>query len=213
MSTIDPNRSNVVKLDRRARIRRRTIPAVVVAGVVLAVIVLTFLIAGTMRERTPNWRERVATATGQHSAVYMPDGSFIAANGNTALLAQVYPRRREITLSHGEAWFQVSYEYMATFVVRTGLEGVEITPASSAHEDYAFNVQYVPDTTLSVQVERGPVRVRTRTAGAREFIELKTGEGITVDLPGRRHQIGRIDPDHVGGWRDASATPAATSAR
>ncbi|OZI46949.1 hypothetical protein CEK29_03350 [Bordetella genomosp. 5] len=201
MPPTEPDRSNVVNLDRRARKKRRPVPAIVVAGVVLVVIVLTFLVVDTLRETTPQWRERVSTASNQHSTVYLPDGSFMAVNGNTELLAEVFPRRREIALTRGEVWLQVSYQYLSTFSVKTGTEGVDIVPASDSTPDLAFNVRYVPGTELAVQVERGPVRVRTRTAGTRDFIELKTGEAIKVDLEMRRHSIGPVDPDHVGAWR------------
>lgn len=128
----DPDRSNVVNLDRRARKKRRAVPAIVVAAVVLVVIVLTFLVIDTLRETTPQWRERVSTASNQHSTVYLPDGSFMAVNGNTELLAQVFPRRREIALTRGEVWLQVSYQYLSTFSVTTGTEGVDIVPASES---------------------------------------------------------------------------------
>jgi transmembrane sensor len=58
-----------------------------------------------------------ATATGEHRAIALEDGTKITLNTDTVLHASLTRRERLIRLDHGEAFFQVKHETDRPFIV------------------------------------------------------------------------------------------------
>lgn len=63
---------------------------------------------------------RYSTGLGQMLQVPLTDGSVIALNTQSAVEVRMHSKLREVTLTRGEAWFQVAHDAQRPFVVSAG---------------------------------------------------------------------------------------------
>jgi len=146
-------------------------------------------VSWVMRDSSPQFVERLRTE-GQPGSLTLPDGSRIDAQPGSVLAVAYYPRRRHVTLAQGEAAFRVRWQYRAAFTVQSGVNEVVIDGTRIEVPDVAFSVAAAPEQ-LSVTATEGPLKVRTVTAGPREFVELEAGDTLTVDMRSRTHSVTR----------------------
>ena len=151
----------------------------------------TLTVSWIMRDSSPQLVERIRTA-GEGRNLALPDGSRIDAAPDTALSVAYYPRRRHVNLVQGEAAFLVRWQYRAAFTVQSGVNEVVIDGTRIAAPDIAFSVATTPEQ-LRVTVKEGQLKVRTVTAGPREFVELQAGDILTVDMRARTHSVTRVE--------------------
>ncbi|WP_200843396.1 FecR domain-containing protein [Pantoea sp. 18069] len=168
--------------------RRSFAPALVAACVALVV-------AGWWRwDATPSYRLDLATGPGETRAVDLPDGSQIALNVGTRVQVRYYPRRREVLMGEGEAFFRVAPNASQPFTIDSGDSRVRVVGT-------AFNVRAAPPQ-LTVKVLEGKVEVQPRrSATAEPALLLGPGVGVAIDTASGRHQSLRAAPDEVGRWR------------
>ncbi|MDB5582302.1 MAG: iron dicitrate transporter FecR [Bradyrhizobium sp.] len=135
---------------------------------------LAATVAGiTLWPRAP---EHIETALGEIRRVPLKDGSLAAVNTQTRLAVNLKPDIRQISLDHGEAWFQVAKDRARPFVVSAG--DVRVRAVGTA-----FSVRRL-DQGADVQVTEGVVEVwsvgdeaniRRVAAGSRAFVRNDTG--------------------------------------
>lgn len=132
----------------RPRVDRRGLLAGlgVAAAACVAVIVTPRLLAA-----------RYGTAVGEIRRVPLADGSLAAINTDTTLEVAMKPRRREVRLDRGEAWFQVAKDIERPFVVESG-------PVRVRAVGTAFSVRR-RDGGCEVLVTEGVVEVWSEGAG------------------------------------------------
>ncbi|WP_454690376.1 FecR family protein [Achromobacter aloeverae] len=141
----------------------------------------------------PTYRLDVATAHGETRTLDLPDGSRIAVNMDTRLSVRLYPRRREVQLHQGEAWFQVAHAPQHPFVVASGENEVRVTGT-------VFDVRNLPART-TVQVREGRVEVRgPRDCG--EPAVLTASQAINMGSNCARTPVYSVTTDMVGDWRE-----------
>lgn len=143
-------------------------------------------------DNTPQFTESIQTAHGEPREVALPDGTVLSVNKDSRLEVLFYPRRREVLLVQGEAFFNVAHRNADTFVVKTGNTQVRVVGT-------AFNVRVGP--TLYVKVREGIVEVTSRGDG-RDYKEtLRAGEALGVDIVTGVQQHIPSAPDVAGSWR------------
>src|SRR5690606_3335566 len=104
-----------------------------------------------------------------------------------------------VALVTGEAFFHVRWQRRVAFEVSNGQEMVEIVGTRVSVPDILFNVRATPDA-LQVEVQSGSLKVRTATAGAREYVEMQPGDSLTIWRGRQQHELARVDPAAVGSW-------------
>lgn len=162
---------------------------------VLATACVALVAAGWFHwDTTPSYRLDLATGPGETRAVDLPDGSQIALNVGTAVQVRYYPRRREVLMSEGEAFFRVAANASKPFTIDSGDSRVRVVGT-------AFNVRATAQQ-LTVKVLEGKVEVQPRrSVTAEPALLLGPGVGVAVDTATGRHQSLRAAPDEVGRWR------------
>ncbi|GAA0491904.1 hypothetical protein CDO46_19655 [Pigmentiphaga sp. NML030171] len=149
-------------------------------------------VSWVMRESSPQFGEQLRTE-GQARSLELPDGSRIDAGPGTSLSVAYYSRRRQVILARGEASFHVRWQYRAAFSVQWGVNEVVIDGTRIETPDILFRVAAEPER-LRVELVEGALKVRTVTAGPREFVELQPGDALTVDMGTRTHQLTHASP-------------------
>jgi transmembrane sensor len=160
-------------------------------------------------DHTPGYTLQARTAPGQTQSIELPDGSRVALNVDSELQVRYYPRRREVVLDRGEAFFEVTPGPDRPFTVDSGASRVRVVGT-------AFNVRAGPPR-LVVKVLEGKVQLRPeRERVGGDVLLLAAGAGVAVDSAGR-HSTVVADADSVGDWRTGqvrfSGTPLAEVAQ
>lgn len=161
---------------------------------------LAFTANWVLRESSPEFVARLDTTANQVRTLTLADGTEIVADDDTDLNVAVFPRRRDVNLAHGQAYFRVVYKYRTNLNVRMGINEVNVLATRLATPDVIFDVHREKEQ-LVVRVGQGEVRVHTQSAGPREYVELHAGQAVTIDMKRMRHEITPIDPATVGDWR------------
>lgn len=186
---LDRGRALEVEEEPRRRVDRRGLLAGlgVAAAACVAVVVAPRLLAA-----------RYGTAVGEIRRVPLADGSLAAINTDTALEVAMKPRRREVRLDRGEAWFQVAKDAERPFVVESGPVRVRAvgTAFSVRRRDGGCEV-LVTEGVVEVWSEGAGEAPRRVTAGERVFASDSAGAArpvpasleITRELAWREGQI------------------------
>jgi len=179
------------------------VPALAAAGVALVV-------GGWQRwDTAARYSLDIATRPGETRAVDLPDGSRIDLNVASALRVRYYPRRREVALVQGEAFFQVAADVSRPFTVNSGASRVRVVGT-------AFNMR-AASAELVVKVHEGRVEVRPGRDETGRVLLLREGTGVGIDTVTGRYRNLHIPAQEVGGWRTGqihfSRTPLAEVAR
>ncbi|OZI77655.1 FecR domain-containing protein [Bordetella genomosp. 12] len=186
------------RIDPRPFWRKHLLAIVLV--VITSGLALAFTANWVLRESSPEFSVQVDTPPGQSRAITLADGTEIIAGGDTELGVAVYPRRRDVTLAHGQVYFRVVYKFRTNLNVLMGVNEVNVLASAMATPDTIFDVSLDAER-LIVRVKQGEVKVRTQSAGPREFVELSAGQAVEVDLKKMRHDVRTIDPASVGQGR------------
>jgi transmembrane sensor len=141
---------------------------------------------------------RYGTTVGEIRRVPLADGSLAAINTDTALEVAMKPRKREVRLDRGEAWFQVAKDAERPFVVESGPVRVRAvgTAFSVRRRDGGCEV-LVTEGVVEVWSEGAGEAPRRVTAGERVFASDSAGAArpvpasleITRELAWREGQI------------------------
>ncbi|WP_186332277.1 FecR family protein [Bordetella genomosp. 13] len=153
-----------------------------------------------LRESTPQFSQRVKVEGGQARDWQLPGGSVVVLNSGTEAAAAYFSRRREVSMSHGQALYRAAYMARTSFIVHVGNEDIIVDGGRVPVPDVVFDVSSARDV-LEVRVAAGKVKIRTVAAGAREELEVEAGQAIAIDRPRRTYEIEKIDPRTVGDWQ------------
>jgi transmembrane sensor len=134
-----------------------------------------------------------ATGKGQHQRITLTDGSVVDLDAETKLSVSFNGRARRVTLSDGEAIFDVAHDADRPFTVEASSRIVRVVGTQ-------FDVRNRHDG-LSVTVARGKVDVRptTTAASGRAFL-LTPGQKLEIDGAGLE-RLSSVDPQEAFGWR------------
>ncbi|MFC4926877.1 FecR family protein [Delftia deserti] len=145
-------------------------------------------------DNTARYTLEMATGPGERREVDLPDGSHVAVNFSSTLQVRYYPRRREVVLDSGEAFFDVAPDASRPFTVDSGRSRVKVVGT-------AFNVRAAPPR-LVVKVLRGKVEVRADRDGAdAPVLLLGAASGVAIDPATGVHHAVAAPADTVGDWR------------
>lgn len=161
-----------------------------------AVLACTLLAAGGWYrwDNTARYALDASTAPGETRNLALPDGTHVALNVASSLSVRYYPRRREVALDSGEAFFEVAADAAQPFTVDAGRSQVRVVGT-------AFNVRAVP-SRLVVKVLEGRVEVRPdRAARGGPVLVLGPESGVAVDAATGAHHSVAASAASVGGWR------------
>ncbi len=139
-----------------------------------------------------------ATAKGEHRTVKLADGSTIELNAGSSLSVALAPRERHVTLTEGEAVFDVAPDKTRPFLIAAGDRTVRVVGTR-------FDVRRRAGE-LTVSVERGLVEVNpadgTPTPGTRgRGFRLRPGQRLDHAEGAADVQLSAVDPAQVASWR------------
>jgi len=135
-----------------------------------------------------DWRYDDVTQLGERRQVTLSDGTHIELNSDTALAVDFAPGYRRVTLSRGEAYFDVTHDTLRPFIVRAGRGEVRVVGT-------AFSVRCEGDGAI-VTVARGRVQVSDGSAPV-----LITPEQQVSYTEGRMTPVKSVDTYDTLGWR------------
>lgn len=144
-------------------------------------------------DNLPSYRLDLRTAHGEIRTVTLPDGSAVALNTDTEVQVRYYPRRREVVLREGEAYFQVAHGAERPFTVASGRTEVRVVGTM-------FNVDAGPQN-LVVSVREGRVEVSPDREARDHVIVLTANRGVAVDTITGATVAFSPHADDVGDWR------------
>lgn len=169
---------------------RRRVGLWLAGGCALAAVGGAALLTGGTR--APLQTMTLMTQKGQRQQVLLPDGSTLLLNTNTLAVMQFYENQRQITLQHGEAYFQVSTDVDRPFVVDAGLGRITVTGTR-------FNVRRDPQA-LQVSVVSGSVRVQTGPWWGRSVRQLTAGQQTNAHPDAGLEPIHSANVDNLLAW-------------
>ncbi|ADG11441.1 DUF4880 domain-containing protein [Caulobacter segnis] len=165
---------------------RRPIPWLIASGAIAA-----GLVAWVAASRwSPSAPIDYATAKGEVRAVTLVDGSRLTLGGATRITVEMNARRRAVTLSEGEATFDVAHEANRPFVVELGDQRVRVLGTE-------FNISRDQGHT-AVTVRRGVVAVAQVGGGE---VRLTRGQQVLHAEGSTVQEVREADPDAVFAWR------------
>lgn len=137
--------------------------------------------------------ESFVTAKGERRSVGLADGSTIHLNGGTQLAVTLARDGRQVSLSKGQAVFDVAHDARRPFVVATGDRLVRVVGTQ-------FDVRRL-DGKVSVTVARGAVEVHPAEGAAGRAFRLRPGQRL-VHVEGQpASRVSAAEPEEVLGWR------------
>lgn len=177
---------DVIKTHRRRKGLRK-------GGTVVAGILGLGLVTGIWFERPhllQDLRADTVTDRGERRTVVLADGSSILVDADSALMTDISPRGRRVTLLRGSAFFNVA-KIGTPFVVEAG--GGEITVVGTQ-----FDVR-AADQGSVVTVSEG--RVTVAAPGSNPATLLEKGQQIRFDAKGAESPR-LVDLDEAMSWHD-----------
>jgi len=194
-----------INAPRAARRINRVPRLAFAAGVILAVVSIAALVGTELR--APSSRPAVLeTAIGENKVVMLADGSKIALSGATQLEVKLLPRRRELTLTRGEALFTVAADVQRPFSVRAGNAmvtalGTEFDVRRNGDRTEVSviggRVLLQPDTFPMLQLIASRESVTKHKARA-----LEAGQHSVLDKAGVESTAPLPDPQSASAWQE-----------
>ena len=172
---------------RRASPLRWLVPA---GGVALAAGLALAILPSLM---VPASVTAYATAKGEHRHIALADGSAIDLDAETKISVTMSRAERRVSLTGGQAIFDVAHDENRPFVVAAGGRAVRDVGTQ-------FDVSTLGGR-LTVTVARGRVEVGPDAPGASgKGVLLGPGQRLTVDRAGVG-QLSAVDPAETFSWR------------
>jgi transmembrane sensor len=147
----------------------------------------------------PVERQSFATRIGEFRTVELSDGSEIVLGPGTKVEVAFSDRRRRVSLTTGQAYFDVAHEAARVFSVSA--QDTEIRVLGTA-----FDVRRGAEQ-ITVSVLRGRVQVADETPQATAVnATLERGQRVSADLEGALGAITTVDPDRALAWQGGRLT-------
>lgn len=146
-----------------SRRRRPWVGWSLAAGILVAVVSAGLFYIGAIRNATTEY----VTGLGEQRSILLDDGSMVSLNTESGMAVAYTETGRRITLTHGEALFDVEEDQDRPFWVETGVALIRVTGTQ-------FNV-YAQNGSTAVTVIEGTVEVAPRASPAARAIESPDG--------------------------------------
>jgi transmembrane sensor len=154
--------------------------------------------------RQPAFHAAYATAIGARRTIELPDHSRVSLNTNTELQVEITGNARLLTMSRGEAMFEVAKDPSRVFTVRAS--GYEFKAVGTA-----FNIRADSPSQVQLTVTEGRVRVHqgarvdprtdvSRNAAPTVFedaTDVEVEANRSVSIAERSERIDALTPDQV----------------
>ncbi|MDC8830811.1 FecR family protein [Alteromonas gilva] len=138
-----------------------------------------------------------STRAGEQHTARLNDGSMVILNGKSALAVNHSAQFREVSLTSGQAYFDVAHEPQRPFLVKLDNASVQVVGT-------AFDIDRLQDKT-AIRVYDGVVKVTADTT-----LTLTKGDGVILQA-GKWLQSFQLEnsqlPDWRTGWLDISNEP------
>ena len=141
------------------------------------------------RSVQPVFQKALVTGSRQRLESTLPDGSKLALNIDSRAAAVFFRDRREVLLTQGEVFFDVTQDAERPFLVRARNINIRVLGT-------AFNVYLTPDD-VRVSVNEGQVEIIGGTEGNDRLV-LKGGQAVKLSESVTRYDVEAPD---VGTWR------------
>lgn len=149
-------------------------------------------VATQWRPGAPVTELAFATGIGERRRVDLPDGSSITLNSGTRLSVALSDTGRDVTLTGGEALFDVAKDPARPFTVAAGDHRVTVLGT-------AFNVRHL-DGRMTVTVTRG--RVEVADSARRQAVHLTPGQQVTAGDGQALGTVIPVDATMATAWTD-----------
>ena len=163
------------------------------AAVASLVLVVTVLLWAFMPRDAAGIR--YATALGEQRTVVLADGSKVVLDTDSELLVRIGKHKRNLTLQHGQADFEVQHDTTRPFVVHVGDGSVT---ATGTH----FQVR-VGESDSIVTLLQGQVLVAAGARDSGRSTTLEPGERIAIEPSGRLGALQTVSESELAsarGW-------------
>ena len=141
------------------------------------------------------------TAAGEQKSVTLSDGSVLEMNVGSFLSVRMGKHYRQVEMSDGEVFFQVSPDPDRPFEVRTSSGIVQVLGTT-------FNVKNRRGR-VSVDVDHGKVQVNDNPRGPGDMrikgTTLVSGQGVDINASGRLSELRTSNIKHVLAWQHQQA--------
>ncbi|HEX6834535.1 MAG TPA: FecR domain-containing protein [Rudaea sp.] len=144
--------------------------------------------------------ENFSTAVAVDRNIDLADGSHVALGGASRLQTRFGRDLREVTLSTGEAFFQVAHDTSRPFIVAAGAVSIRAVGT-------AFNVRRTGEH-VTIAVTEGRVRIASsddaamaKTSGA-DALEAVAGQEVTYNPRASGLAVTAMSPALATSWRD-----------
>lgn len=171
--------------------RRSRRPLLAAALLVLGLPLAGFI--GWQQSWIPSSYQRYQSDASVRS-VTLPDGSKVQLNLATRLSFANFKDRRSVTLSQGEAYFEVSHDASHPFMVNAGAGQIRVT---GTH----FNVWTYQDQVV-VTLTEGSVKVINDRSRPDQVAYLTPGMQARYDAQSSLAQVSLASPTTALAWRD-----------
>ena len=161
---------------------------VTIAATTLAVVVLFLVLLPFQRYLQADY----VSSTGERRQLQLEDGSVVQLGPGSAMTVAYDPQMRRISISAGEAFFEVAPDVHRPFLVTSGQ--LEATVVGTA-----FNVHFSP-TRSSIAVRQGTVRVSSHNPSLPFEDYLHSGEWVQMAWNEKTFERGIIPPEQVAVW-------------
>ncbi len=179
--------TNVIPLVAKSRSTHYYKHFVGLAAALLAAIVL--FVTTDIFQAKPDL-VRYATNIGGHKDIVLKDGTHISLNTDTQISVSMSKKTRQVTLEHGEVFFDIAQDRQRPFVVRA--HGAEITDIGTA-----FSV-YDSGKALTVSVAQGLVEIKN----GQQAVRVQRGEQARHIRQQGSIRIRKIAVENISTWRD-----------
>lgn len=172
----------------RRRPSRFALPALVAASAA-GVVAVSLLAWPLLRDQTVSYR----TGIGQTRDVALADGSHVRLDATSQIAVRMSLSERRVTMSEGQASFDVAKDPNRPFLIRFGDERVRVVGTE-------FNIRHY-DGRSTITVRRGVVEV-TRVGSAAPAFRLTRGDELRHQDGSGAFERGAVDADEAFAWTE-----------
>lgn len=140
-----------------------------------------------------SWQADYITRAAETMRLTLEDGTVIEMSGDSAIVSDITPSSRRVTLLAGEAFFDVTHDESRPFVVNAGDVAISVLGT-------VFDVQ-LGDAETTVELARGRVALSYEGTDRKQTFELSSGEMATVDHSTGAVMRNAIAQEDIAAWR------------
>ena len=134
-------------------------------------------------------RAILTTAKGEFRKVPLADKSVATINGGSRIEVRLTQQKRQVSLTRGEAWFEVAKDKSKPFIVDAGDVLVRAVGTAFGVRRYANGAEVlVTEGTVEVWSREGSAPKRLLTAGEHAFVD---GRGADISVARQPREVAR----------------------